>query len=1118
MQLSLIQYYLYTHKLHSARRVLLKVFIAGFGCFLLCLVNQAVSAQVSAAFTVDSIMGCAPFTVHCTPTMPGNVVKWEWTTSDGQSSSDTNVIFIFSKRGGIRIKLKVSDYSVSDSFSRDIIVNGISPQFTYQYNNICSTPIPVQFAPPATTTPGNYHWDFGDGTVSIEAKPSHTYLSQGSYAIQLITYSNDGCVDSSTKTLQTGQVAVDFDAPASVCSSTPVTFTATSSSIPKSARWTINGVVVSGSINGFRYTFATAGTYTVKLTENFGGCTFSKEKQVTVWQRPTARFSESGTLQSCIYPSVVQYTNTSQGADSYSWYFGDSSPPSFQASPAHNYMLAGQFSPQLIASSANGCADTLVKTNLILLGPPIISRLQNLPHSRCLPDALKTSAFMVTPEPVVSYNWNFGDGGHSTDSSPAYTYTKQGYYDVSLIVSTASGCTDTFLVKKAVSAGDSVVPNFTVDKTTACASDSFHFTATTPSKVNSLQWNFGERAYSSNNYKQNYLYHTVGYQTVSLTANNNGCYVKTTKKDYVYIKPPVAKIAVRYDCTNQLNVAFADSSQQAQSWRWNFGDGSPQYTGQQPPLHQYTASGIYTVTLATANAECKSTDTLIVPVLNTKPVFTFTPSDGYLCRKASIIMGASNPEYIADYYWDFDNGKSAFSSTSISTYYDKAGVYKPSLVTKYKNGCRDTLYSPQPVHVTGPTAAFNTGAVPNCLNDAVTFVDKSLTDGAHAIVSWQWNSGDNYSKTQTSAPFSHSYAGYGNYKASLLIRDNNNCTDTAYYTVKVNKLPSISAGRDTFVCDGKNKVLLTATGGVSYAWNANASLSCVNCASPVASTFQSSAYIVTGTDANGCTNTDTVQVQVVRPFNMSVQPSSEICETKKALLSVSGADLYNWQPPDGLSNASSANPYASPRQTTKYIVTGQDKYHCFSQRGEVLVIVHPKPVFSIDSSLFIAQKGDINLLQTTGSDDIVSWQWSPLVGLSCTDCAQPYLTAVKSLTYTAIAATDYGCTDTDKVSIHVLCNQSKIYIPTAFTPNNDGRNDWFYVMSSIDNPVVSFAIYNRNGERLFSKTNILSNAPSQGWNGVYKGQPVSQDTYIYRIEMKCNDEVVPLMGTVTVVR
>ncbi len=1082
--------------------------------------SSSTFAQVAAGFDVDTRQGCAPINITCRSTENDGVINWQWRATNGQTFTTPNAKFTFTKPGRYRIKLVVSDNSSSDSATRDIIVNGIPTEFSYQYNDICTVPVPVQFQSYDTLVDGNYRWDFGDTAVSISPNPMHTYQTQGTFTVKLITYSTEGCIDSLSKIIQTGRVRVDFTAPEKTCSNTPVQFSSISTSEPKFAVWTIDGVEVSRSTSGFSKSFPIPGTYTVRLTENFGGCTFQNEKQIVVLRKPQASYETDGIVKSCAFPSTVRFLNSSQGADRYEWSFGDNAK-STDANPTHRYDTAGQFSPRLIATNANGCADTLVKTGLVLLGPPTISGFAGLPASRCLPYTIEPQVQVITPEPIVTFHWDFGDGATSADSIPKHIYTVTGYYDVSLYIETVNGCKDTFLMQKAVSVGDSIIPDFTVDKLSACASDTFSFSGTASGVVpaNVWSWRFGDGT-TAGGQNVKHVFSSIGKQTVSLEVNNNGCRVRTYKKDLVTAKPPISKIKLQYDCQSQLKVNFTDGSQGPASWEWDFGDNSPLYTGQNPMVHEYPASGFYIAKLKTTNNECSSIDTVTVSVLSSKPVFTFDPADGFICRKSGLWMSSTYPEFIDDYYWDFDDLKSTFSDTAIYHHYNDAGIYHPSLVVKYLNGCYDTLYSPTPVTVTGPTASYSSSQPTWCRKDDVVFTDSSRSDGKHDIVKWEWDCGDGFTDTRPSPLFSHVYLESGSFDSRLIVTDNNrSCTDTAYYTVVVNGLPDVSAGLDTFNCEGST-VQLQASGAASYVWDANQTLSCTDCPSPLASPVQQALYVVTGTDNNQCKNTDTVSVQVIHPFTLSVMSQSvDICQNGSVTLQASGADLYSWIQPEGLSNPGIANPVASPAQTTTYTVIGTDSHFCFQDSMPVTVNVYPIPQFDIVDTALYLTKGSAKLLTTSGSPDVVSWMWTPSAGLNCVSCAQPEVTAGgKDVTYYATATTEHGCSFTDNITVHVLCNNQRIVLPTGFTPNGDGKNDWFYVLSDVNNPIVSFSIFSRNGERVYQKKNGQCNVASDGWDGMYNGYRASPGVYVYRVEVKCNEEVIQLTGTITLLR
>jgi len=99
--------------------------------------------------------------------------------------------------------------------------------------------------------------------------------------------------------------------------------------------------------------------------------------------------------------------------------------------------------------------------------------------------------------------------------------------------------------------------------------------------------------------------------------------------------------------------------------------------------------------------------------------------------------------------------------------------------------------------------------------------------------------------------------------------------------------------------------------------------------------------------------------------------------------------------------------------------------------------------------------------------------------------------------YQLFARNEYACTDT-ALSIVKTQTSLGVYIPDAFTPNNDGLNDVFYVMAGPDvTAVKDFSIFNRLGQKVFQVENVAPNNPAFGWNGKIKGRDPSPETYVY---------------------
>jgi gliding motility-associated-like protein len=225
-----------------------------------------------------------------------------------------------------------------------------------------------------------------------------------------------------------------------------------------------------------------------------------------------------------------------------------------------------------------------------------------------------------------------------------------------------------------------------------------------------------------------------------------------------------------------------------------------------------------------------------------------------------------------------------------------------------------------------------------------------------------------------------------------------------------------------------------------------------------------------------------------------------------------------WTPSTGLSNASIANPVASPLVTTTYTVTGFDQYRCFSSSADVTITVYEPPVINAGRDTTINAGSAAQLLPTL-SGSISSLLWTPATGLSCTTCPNPVATPLKTTTYRLTARNPGVCISTDEVTVVVLCDKNKIFIPNAFTPNGDNLNDLFYISGTGITSVKSFRIYDRWGNKVFERTNFDANDPAFGWNGIYKSQEVAPGVFNYIAEIACSDgSTIPVQGNVTVIR
>ena len=306
------------------------------------------------------------------------------------------------------------------------------------------SPLPVTFTDLSTGIPTSWLWDFGDGASSTAQNPTHTYPSSGSYAVSL-TVSNSHGMDI---VAVVDAVVVDFIPPiasftASITgglSPLPVSFTNTSESgVPTTWLWDF-GDGNTSTLQNPTHTYLTNGFYDVSLTATnaYGMDTLTQSSLIAVdFIPPVAGFS--GTPTTGASPYVVSFTDESTAgiATSWLWSFGDGSGSSLQ-NPAHTYTVAGIYSVRLTASNAYGSdVLTLVDYIEVTAGPTILANFVGTPTTGTAP--LQVSFTDLSIGNIISWEWNFGDGGTSTLQNPTHTFTSSDSYDIALTVTNASG-------------------------------------------------------------------------------------------------------------------------------------------------------------------------------------------------------------------------------------------------------------------------------------------------------------------------------------------------------------------------------------------------------------------------------------------------------------------------------------------------------------------------------------------------------------------------------------------------------------------------------------------------------------------------------------------------------
>jgi gliding motility-associated-like protein len=351
--------------------------------------------------------------------------------------------------------------------------------------------------------------------------------------------------------------------------------------------------------------------------------------------------------------------------------------------------------------------------------------------------------------------------------------------------------------------------------------------------------------------------------------------------------------------------------------------------------------------------------------------------------------------------------------------------------------------------------------------------------------------------------------------AYIVTGTSNGCSakDTAIVTLFAR--PQTVITPDTTICSGDAVVLrLNVAGGGSYSWAPASLVNNPSISGPVASVPADTLFRVTITDANGCTQKDSVQIDL-RPKPVFVQPDGiTVCEGVTGVLGKNDPlnFVYNWTPGTYLDNPSSATPAATPLNSGSYTVTISDSV-CAAYTGEfqVATVVNPSPVIKAAKAHDIDCSQPTSQLNATGGDTYI---WEPSIGLSDALNGSPTVSIDSTTTYVVEGTSRNGCHAYSSVTVNVKIEGKNLFVlPNAFTPNGDGHNDCFGIRRWGDVQVEEFSIFNRWGQRVFTTSN-----PAQCWDGYFNGQAQPAGNYVYLIKAKTFCGPVIRSGNLVLVR
>jgi len=958
----------------------------------------------------------------------------------------------------------------------------IPVDFSYT-NNICINQNVDFTTDPLVLPPANYTWlwDFGDGfTSSSPGSVSHPYAGVGNFTVTLTLTDVNGCTKSKVHVVSiVPQPVANFTFTSPSCFGTAIQFTDLSfvplpyNDVIVAWNWDFgDGGTATIQNPSYTYTTFSSSGYDVTLTVTTNrGCTQTKTIHVQQIAAPVANFQVTAGTFSCISPQSVRFTDLSQtngGGNILYWYwdFGDiasgTSNYSTAQNPSHTYTTPGTKTVTLTVTNSNYCNHTFSQ-DIEVNGLPSPDFSWS---TTCLNDPTTfTDLSVPNASGILTWSWNFGDGGTSTDANPIHTFFSAGIHQVTLTVTNTNGCVNSTTID--VTIFPLPVPEFSFSSPN-CFGAAVTFTnqsTTVPGFLDNIvtwQWDFGDGVTQPPinwpaNPNMTYTFAgTALSHTVTLTVTtSNGC-SKSIQHIVNSIPAPIANFSFpAAPCEGNL-VPFTDLSQAngggtIVGWAWDFGDpgsGASNTSNGQNPSHTFSASGSFDVTLTVTNTNGCSNEITYPVTINAKPVADFSADEACMGMLTQFTdESTTSSGTIASRFWEFGDGGTGTGATP-SHLYANSGNYSVKLTVTTSNGCvKDT--TKQVIVYPALVAAFSYNS-PACADDSVHFTD--LSNSPHGYIeTWLWNFGDGTPAITVNFPanpnVAHLYANGGTYTVTLTITNSDGCANTKTNVVSINNSPLANFSVDAGGCEQTELQFTDLSqqngGGTIIGWNwdfrdpgsGTNNTSMLKNPTHAFSTSGTFNVLLVITNINGCVSADSMDVTInaapmadftadTACFEMPTNFTDESTTPSGTVV----AWLWNFDDPSSGTNNSSTlqNPSHLFTNIGNYnvVLTVTNSFGCIHDTTfEIAVNPIPYAMFEYSSACIGSPTVFTDLSIAPGST-ITNWYWDFGDGTGTATIQNPTYTYATAGTYNVqLTVTNMqNCTDSVIVPVIVRNN------------------------------------------------------------------------------------------------
>jgi PKD repeat protein len=757
-----------------------------------------------------------------------NASTYIWDFGDGTNSNENSPAHHFDNAGNYTITLVATNGTGCTNIK--VIENMITVfdipalDFTAERNDICENDPAVSFRP--SSDQASYHWEFGDGTISYEKNPTHTFSVQKKYSVTLRATDANGCASEISKPnyisfhkLQKLDIGISDTV---ICSNQSIDFL-NKTKKTDSIAWSIGNVLISNK-DQFEHMFSAAGTYDVKVYHRDSyGCVQTLENKQLIRVAKADKVEIAVSQYEGCAPLTVSFSNNTANAASYHWEIGDSTirKKSFEMT----FTEAGQFPIKAFTEHNSGCSTENTLDSMITVHVSEVSASVS-GSAGCQPLSV---SFQMSSTDVSDVLWSFGNGATSGQKSPTNIYATPGTFYPEVSFTNKFGCRERLKVADRILVMDTLLAYDAPKPIHICPFEEVRFAGDIGK--DSWDWDFGDGTASSDK-NPIHQYTTPGKHIVKLhTKNAYGCPVVLETYNEVNvsrISPTDFEYSINH-CDDHL-VSFTGLGSGNLNYHWNFGDGE-KGEGKEAS-HIFPDEGYYQIQLTLSDEygcnairlkntliEYESCSDIDLVVESGGGSITSNPPE-IQKNHIPIIEACSVPFEISfekpkdnavSWLWDFKDGSTSQDSDPIHTF-TYPGTFDVDLYLTNSKGEIDTIETF--VRVAIQTQKLNFGYTNNSLCEGTRVQFKA---SAENVKSWAWDFGDG--DTSNISNPEKVYQKSGIYQVGLVMEDKNGCSTRTVYNMSVGN-PNIYVSAPVETCsDDTVTIHHNIEGFTGYIWH-----------------------------------------------------------------------------------------------------------------------------------------------------------------------------------------------------------------------------------------------------------------------------------------------------------